>query len=815
MTNATEHIRSLLKRDSPRLLRLYFPNGDEPKAGFLVNHLEAHEQVSKDFTWVVTVLSDDPNIELIDVQGRMVCVELMRESGKPRYFNGICFEFSLLRVENSMIVYQMVLRPWLALLNLRSNHFLFHNLSISDQTVQLFNQTGLSRHEFRFNSFDPERTFSCQYDETDYNYLHRRWEEMGWHYWYEHTLKGHTLIISDTSLNAKPIDGVSDIAWHHSGGSNKDDKIANWSPRRKLVSGKVTLSSFDFKRPRPEQAAISSDNEQGPVYAPEVHHYLDLYGFRNTGIGGKMAMHRMEQIDSESQLFQATSNHRAAQAGRWFSLKEDSADQTFASKSLDDDFLIIEAKHVADNNYLNAAGGHAWYENEFTCVPRKISWRPAIGFNSHGVNIMGIDTALVVGPAGENIFTDEFGRVKVRFHWDREGKGSGSSAWIRVGTPWAGAELGSIAVPRIGSEVMVQWLGGSPDRPIIVGGVYNSAKMPPWALPGQYALTGLRSRELKPAAGNSGNGRSNHLILDDTDQKIQAQLKSDHQSSQLSLGHITRINNNAGRLDFRGQGWELTTNAWGVARAAQGMLITTEARLNAASQAKDMGETLARLQSAHALHKKQAIAGEEAGAQERIEHQREVAEHLEEQNEGIKGSGGTCPGLSDAHLVLASPIGIETSTAKSTHIASEGHTAITTGKSLSIASGESLFITIRETFRLLVQNLGLKLVAAGADIDIQALSTNINFFAKFNITHNANRITLTAKEEIVINGAGSYSKFTAGGIEYGTGGGFNSHAAKHSLVGPKNWDVSVAELAICEDCILKAAKQGSPFTPRT
>ncbi len=803
MTNPTEQIRRLMGQNSRRLLNLYFPNGDEPKAGFLVNHIEAHEQVSNDFTWIVTVLSDDYNVELTDVQGRMVCVELMRETGKSRYFNGICFEFALLRVENTMAVYQMVLRPWLALLKLQSNHFLFHHISISNQTKQLFDKTGLSRYDFQIKGFDPERTFSCQYDETDYNYLHRRWEEMGWHYWYEHTLKGHTLILSDNSMAAKPIDGNSNIAWHHSGGSNKDDKIANWSPKRKLVSGKVALSSFDFKRPTPERAFISSDNEQGPVHPAEVYHYQDLYGFKQYRGGDKIAQRRMEQIDSESEIFHAKGNHRAVQVGRWFSLQDDSVGQTFDDKNFDADFFIIQAKHIVDNNFLNSAGGDAQYENELTCVPRDMAWRPTLGFNSREVKITGTDTALVVGPSGANIYTDEFGRVRVRFHWDRAGNGAGSSAWIRVGTPWAGAELGSMSLPRIGSEVTVQWLGGSPDRPLIVGGVYNAAKMPPWALPSQQALMGLRSRELTPGGGNSGNGRSNHLILDDTHEKIQAQLKSDHQHSQLSLGHITRIESNEGRKDFRGEGWELVTDAWGVARAAKGMLITTEPRMNAAAHAKDMGETVGRLQGAHALHQRHAKSAEELGVQEAKEQQSSVAESLAEQNAAIKGGGDKCPELTEPHLVLASPVGIETTTPKSTHISSDEHTAITTGKSLSIASGDSLFVTIRETFRLLVQKAGMKLVAASSDIDIQALQTNINILAKLNINHTANRITLSAKEEIVINGGGSYAKFTAGGIEHGTSGSHVFHAATHSFVGPKSLSLPEIEEKKWKGCALK------------
>ncbi|MEN9866185.1 MAG: hypothetical protein RL748_1775, partial [Pseudomonadota bacterium] len=239
------------------------------------------------------------------------------------------------------------------------------------------------------------------------------------------------------------------------------------------------------------------------------------------------------------------------------------------------------------------------------------------------------------------------------------------------------------------------------------------------------------------------------------------------------------------------EGWELTTNAWGVARAARGMLITTEPRLNAGSHIKDMGETVARLDQARILHQHQAKSAEELGVQEVKVHQSAIAKTLAEQHDAIKGGGGKFPELTSAHLVLASPAGIETTTPQSTHIASDDHTAITTGKSFSIASGDSMFATIRKTFRLLVQKAGMKLVAAGGDIDITALEKNIHALAKLNITHTANRITLSAKEEVVINGGGSYIKYSGKGIEQGTAGKYVSHAAKHEFVGPNSIPVHI------------------------
>jgi type VI secretion system secreted protein VgrG len=209
-----------------------------------------------------------------------------------------------------------------------------------------------------------------------------------------------------------------------------------------------------------------------------------------------------------------------------------------------------------------------------------------------------------------------------------------------------------------------------------------------------------------------------------------------------------------------------------------------------------------RLTSARDQHESLADAAQQAGAQEKQGQQSDVAQILKAQNDAIKGSGtseeGSFPELSQPHLVLASPAGIETTTSGSTHIASDQNTAITTAKSLSIASGDSLFASIRQTFRLFVHKAGMKMIAAAGDIDMQALTTNINLLAKLNITHTANRITITAKEEVVINGGGSYAKFNATGIEHGTNGAYVAHAAMHSLPGEKNLPVPPMNLPVVD-----------------
>ena len=300
----------------------------------------------------------------------------------------------------------------------------------------------------------------------------------------------------------------------------------------------------------------------------------------------------------------------------------------------------------------------------------------------------------------------------------------------------------------------------------------------------------LRSREL------CGGARGNHLVLDDTREMLQAQLKSDHQCSQLSLGYITRIEDNGGRKDARGEGWELRTDGHGVARAAKGLLITTEARPGARGPIKDLDETARRLTLASEQHQLLAEIAHKNGAHDAGNSQTDVAALLQTQTEAVRGAAGAgaasgFPELSAPHLVLASPAGIAATSGHDTHLASVRHTAITSGKDVSVAAGANFFASIRQTFRLFVQKAGMKLIAGAGDIDVQALSDNIRLLAKLDITHTANRITIRAKEEVVINGGGSYVKFAAGGIEHGTNGTFVAHAASHSFVNAKNIDMAV------------------------
>ncbi|MDR6583216.1 type VI secretion system tip protein VgrG [Herbaspirillum sp. BH-1] len=836
MSQAVPSFQQLLQqhqRQNQRLMRLHFPQDDAPASPLLVQRLDAEEAMSRDFSYKVELLSDDPKLALKEMLGKLLVIELVCQDGSLRYFSGHVISFCRTRADGAFVFYEAVLGPWFTFLSLRRDHFLFHEKNLRQQTNEILaDYRPHARWEWHVRADDPVMTDACQYDETDHNYLSRRWEAAGWYYWYEHDATGHTLIVASDSRLQPAIDGDQEVRFHGAGGSQEEDAIDQWSPRRQMASANVALRSFNFKGPLPVQVGIATVNRQGRLPLLEDYEYTGHLGFRNLDHGEAQSRVRIEEIESLARQVEGQGNCCRLLPGRWFQLTDhfELPRMHWDRTPGHDEFLILGIRHRAVNNYLPREGDsdEPSYRNWFSCSRRPYPWRPGRGFNSTTPRVAGPQTATVVGLPGQAaLYTDEYGRVRVQFHWDRAGKlNAGSSAWVRVASPWAGARLGAMALPRVGAEVVVQWLDGNPDRPLIIGSVYNAFNMPPWNLPSQRTLTGMRSRELTGKTGNHPLGRSNHMILDDTLDRMQAQLHSDHQSSQLSLGHLHRIEDEKGRQDARGEGWELRTDAWGVLRAGRGMLVTTESRPRARRHAKDLGETLARLVTARQEQHALARLAQRAGAQESDAQQAEVAAALKAQTVAIRGTGpGTAAGttqageqgfpeLSEPSLVLASAAGIAASSARDTHLASGGDTALTAGRHLSLAASGGFFASVRDTFRLFVQKAGLRMVAASGDIDLRALKDNIHLLAKLKITQTADEIVLSARQRIVLNGGGSYARFDGSGIELGTKAGFDVKADLKRFMGSNAMplpQVDVREMTAFDERFRLVDEAGQPM----
>ncbi|RDU94525.1 type VI secretion system Vgr family protein, partial [Trinickia dinghuensis] len=722
-----------------RLLTLSFPQDDAPYNILLVNRLEGEESLSRDFRFAIEILSDNAKLDPKDFVGKLISVQLLRNDGSFRYFNGYVFAFRLVKTDGGIAFYEADIGPWMRYLTLRKNNRLFLDQAIRGQTATIFGDYGtLPVWEWKVYEQDLQMTMACQFDEHDHNYVHRRWEHLGLTYWYEHTATEHKLIVSDPVRTEPAIDGSSaKIPYQSEAGSQEADGIASWSPVEQITSTHVAQSRTDFKEPELNArtgglADARTDAWQGSGGQKlEWYEYSGAYGHRNTDDGSQQTSRRIEAIESIARQYEASGNNRFVMPGRWFQLT-DHFGYSLSNNHYDDQYLITFAHHVATNNYLQGVGATATYSNRFACVSKRIRWRPMPGYNSVDTRILAPQTATVVGPEGESLYTDEHGRCLVQFHWDREGK---YTTWMRVSSGWAGGSQGMSALPRIGSEVIVMWLDGNPDHPIVTGRVQNTAKLSAWQLPHQRALTGIRSRELVGDAGNLAGGRSNHLVFDDTANAIQTQLRSDHAASQLSLGSVTRIEDWQGRQDARGEGFELRTDAVGAIRSGQGMLVSTEARRGATSHLSDVSEPASRLAQAQELHDQLGTLAQKHQAQESGADQSVVADALQSQVTGIKGGAGSngsgsFPELTEPHLLLAGAGGLQATTPATVHVSGGKHVALTAGQNVSVTAGKSLLVSVMQKVSLFAQNAGMKLFAAKGKVEIQAQSDNIELTAQ-------------------------------------------------------------------------------------
>ncbi len=775
-------------KQTRRLMRFAFVNDAALTDKFVIERFSGSEYLSRDFSFDLELLSDDPNVALEDVQGRMVVVSLVRTDGSLRPFTGIVQRFVYVDSDMTGVhSYQAHIVPWLSYAHLRRDCRLFLDQNREQQLATLLEPyRDVADWQWKVTGELRQHTMCTQFNETDHNYLSYRLESDGYVTHFHHRDDGHTWTIHADTLNADPIDGPGpDVRFHADNGiSSSQDSITRWTRHREWGASSIALSGYDFKKPTPALVSLPTLDRQAHLLALESHEFTGNYGYLNAADADRLARLRMEEIEVRAQLYEGHSTNPYLSVNRWFRLAGTPGGRIDAIGS---DFVVNQIHHEGQNNYRQGADQPAFYRNRFVCHPRQTPWRPGRGWNSTPTCVSTPQTATISGRGGIGaIDVDEYGRVLLRFHWDRDGR---STCRARLMTAAGGGEHGLAGYPRIGSEAVVIFESGNPDHPIVTGLVANPERMPPWKLPEQANLSGLRSRE---NAGNSGNrpgGRSNHLVLDDTPERLQVQARSDHQASQLSLGHITRIEDTRGRQDARGQGYELRTDGHGAHRAALGLLTSTDGRPNAQGHLTDLREPLQRLTQAQNLHDSLSQAAQTAKAHDGSD-QAPVVAALNQQANELQGTGGNpaqgeFPEFSAPHILTSSAAGIQSTAERSTHIASNEHTAMTSGGHTSIATGKSLLASVKERIRLFAYQAGMKLVAASGDIDITTLKDSINLLAKLNITQTADTITLSAKTRLIVSGGGSGTVWEAGGIRSSTAGTWTEHAASFAMNGPQ------------------------------
>jgi len=486
-----------------RLIGIETPLG---KDILLLRGFSGQEGISRLSNFDLDLLSHDPDIKFEDIIGKRVTLRVTLGSDKKRYFNGFISRFMQTGSDRGLANYRATMVPWLWFLTRTSDCRIFQKKTIPDIIEQIFKDLGFTDYKLQLQgSFEP-RDYCVQYRETDFNFVSRLMEQYGLLYFFEHEKGKHTLVIANDPSAHQPCPEQKEAKWEAQGsGALAEDVITSWQWEQILRPGKYAVTDYNFETPSTSlDAEMKTTIEVGGNGKFEIYDYPGEYTKKNEG--DTIAKLRMEEEETQYCVVSGTSSCRAFTSGYRFDLKE------YVRKDMNQSYLLTSLHHAATvgGTYTTTAVGkdESAYTNSFTCIPHKVPFRPPQ--STPKPIIQGVQTAVVVGKAGEEIWTDNYGRVKVQFHWDREGKyDENSSCWTRVSQNWAGKQWGAMFLPRIGQEVIVEFVEGDPDRPIITGRVYNAEQMPPYPLPGEQTKSTIKSNSSK------GGGGSNELRFED------------------------------------------------------------------------------------------------------------------------------------------------------------------------------------------------------------------------------------------------------------------------------------------------------------
>lgn len=474
-----------------RLVAIYTPLGDEELVFY---RGEIEEELGRPFCINVEMLSENDAISLDDLLGKNVTLRI-ETADDTRYFNGYITDFHQLPTADGFSRYGAVIRPWFWLLNLSENCRIFQEMSYPNIIKQVFNDLGFSDFEDKLVGNYSAIDYVVQFNETDFNFVSRLMEQEGIFYYFSHINGKHTLVLLDDNATAPSLGSVDYFPPDETHNQFNTEVITRWENYKKVRSSGIRLTDFDFEVPSKNLEAVSSNPTTPSMSALERFNYPGKYKERNNGNDYTRLLMERENVAFETKI--AESNLRTLNAGAKFTLAEHYRDDQ------NKEYLITKIKMIIKSDEYTTqqqTDDSVMFQATFSAVPAASAYRSQV--QAVKPKMQGPQTAIVVGKSGEEIWTDKYGRVKVLFHWDRYGKADEtSSCWIRVSQNWAGKNWGHYQIPRIGQEVLVDFLEGDPDKPIIIGSVYNGNTMPPYTLPANATRSGIKTRSSKGGDG--------------------------------------------------------------------------------------------------------------------------------------------------------------------------------------------------------------------------------------------------------------------------------------------------------------------------
>ncbi|MCM2369871.1 type VI secretion system Vgr family protein [Aporhodopirellula aestuarii] len=464
----------------------------EDKDGLLLENLRYEDALGRPFECAIRAFSKDHSVDDSKYLGESLALHYEPIENKKRFIHGIVSEISYQGVHNEFSVYDIVLRPWLWFLNHTTDSRIFQAKTVPEIVSDIFKTThGFTDFKLSLTKQHPKRNYCVQYRESDFDFVSRLLEEEGIYYYFVHEEKKHTMVLVDDSASHTTIKGMNPIPFRRPGEAPAEQKhISSWTFRSQLHSTSVTIGDYDFEKPEADITARANVTRRHKLAKFERYDFPGRY--TEVGNGTQLAKVRAEEYQADHNRYMGVGNEVTLVTGSCFEME----DHPRTDQNRVEYLVTSSIVRIVSSEIQVFSGGANEFETHFEAMKKSDQFRSPS--TTPRPIVSGPQSAVVVGKSGEEIWTDKYGRVKVQFPWDREGKNDeNSSCWIRVSNTWAGKGWGSVHIPRIGQEVLVEFLDGDPDRPVITGRVYNAKQTTPYDLPDNQTQSGIKSRSTK------------------------------------------------------------------------------------------------------------------------------------------------------------------------------------------------------------------------------------------------------------------------------------------------------------------------------
>lgn len=830
---STALYKTLVQRDPQynRAVKLDSPLGQD---WLLPLYVKGTATLGRDYEYIVDAVSPRGNqIELTALIGKTVTLWIQQTDGSYMPVHGYVHRFSRLGADGPLTFYQLRFSSWLYFLRLRRDMRDWQEQNGQQILTDVFNEHPQARGALRFDLQGQLPSYSNRVQwEYDLNFVHRSMEEVGIFPYFEQADDGrsHTMVVMDDSYFLPELKQPI-VQFGRMGIGDELDGFTQWKEQLQIESAQLTLRSFDYKRPDlPRQVqGVTTDTQNALPTDGEVYDYPGAYMWSNQNQGDQRGQIQLEERMSRMKRFHGAGALRCAMPGRRFELRGHPVHDEGSKTNRE--FVLIEvhwlirnnlpgldgvadftdglAKEVADAKagaaVRHADGSEGLFQVMVEAQPRNVPFRSPF---EHKKPVMQLQNGIVSVPGGAEVYTDELNRAKVWFPWNRRnGQDERASCWVRTAFPDAGASRGGVQPLRKGDEVLVGFMEGDCDRPVIISRLYGGATQPVWHSNG--LLSGFRSREY----GGTGY---NQLVMDDSTQQNRVQLYSSSYQSHLHLGYLIQHTDNT-RGAFLGSGFDLKSESYGAIRASQGMFVSTHpASVTQPLNVTAASEQLASAESVVELASQASSSNQAESLQEGQDALKKFTDATQYSVSGSSGGSGgntggggigNANGFSTPIMLIASPSGVGLSTQDSAQVTANQQVNIVSGKSTHIATGKSLIASAMEKISLFAQSAGIKLFASKGKVEIQAQSDEMKLAAlnDVTITSSNGKVVISADKEIWIGAGGSYIKITADLIENGTGGQIIEKGASWDKAGASSMRLPTPLASVPNGCAWKTA----------